>query len=506
MTDPINSRAPLRLLTAVALGLSLSLSATVVNDGTTTANLTKISNLNGVGDAVTDLEVQTNGLRAVQTGMSFFALETVWYASTVYATNGLYSVAASFMPEQVTADHVGGVVGWLNLASSNGIIFQVIPDDSFNPRSFQLAVVDFTAGNGLENVSASHLFGLDGTPAVADFGSTWSDLGTNYTATGFASFQLEFSAPSAPELVALPGATAHVKARVFQIPQGGSVPLQTGTTIEVLTDLPLPSGTMHRFGYSAVWLQTILPGEGIGFLDDLTANGSIGDVPNQAPIVNITSPTAGASFTEPATITITADASDPDNGIARVDFLAGTSIIGTATNSPYTMDWTSVQAGGYSLTAVATDLLGLATTSAPVSITVTQSSGTGPQITVVRNGGVLELSWGTTGYQLQMKTDLSSTNWTDVGNTVNTNRATVTITGGDMYFQLVRQGAPGGPTLTIVRSGNTVTVSWPVNVTGYKLQTKTDLSTPAWSDVATFNNTVTEAITGTTKFYQLINP
>jgi hypothetical protein len=508
MTDPILSRAPLRLLAAVALGLSLSLSAAVVNDGTTTNNLARISNANGVGDAVTDLEVvQANGtLRAVQSGLSFFALETVWYATSAYATNGVYSVSGSFMPEQVTADRVGGVAGWLNLVSSNGIIFQVIPEDSFNPRSFQLAVVDFTARNGLANVSANHLFDLDGTPAIADFGSTWSDLGTNYTATNFATFQLEFSVPTAADLAALSNATAHVKAKVFQTPQGGPIPLQTGTTIEVLTDLPLPGGTAHRFGYSAVWLQAILPGEGIGFLDDLTATGGIGVPPNEAPIVNITSPSNGASFTAPASITISADATDSDSGISRVDFFAGTTLLGTTNNAPYALSWTGVPVGAYSLTAVATDPLGLSTTSAPVSITVTQSSGTGPQITMVINGGLLELSWGTTGYQLQMKPDLSSTLWTDVGNTVNTNRAAVTITGGDMYFRLVQVGGPGGPTLTIVHSGNTVTLSWPANVTGYRLQATTSLSAPSWVNIPAPNNTASETITGTARFYRLINP
>jgi len=38
-----------------------------------------------------------------------------------------------------------------------------------------------------------------------------------------------------------------------------------------------------------------------------------------------------------------------------VEFLQGTSVVGTATASPWTFNWTNVAAGSYSLTARATD-------------------------------------------------------------------------------------------------------------------------------------------------------
>jgi RHS repeat-associated protein len=91
---------------------------------------------------------------------------------------------------------------------------------------------------------------------------------------------------------------------------------------------------------------------------------------NVPPAVNITSPSSGAVFTAPANITVTANASDSDGTVSRVDFYQGATLIGTSMTSPYTISWNSVAAGSYALTARATDNLGATTTSAPVNITV----------------------------------------------------------------------------------------------------------------------------------------
>ncbi len=99
---------------------------------------------------------------------------------------------------------------------------------------------------------------------------------------------------------------------------------------------------------------------------------------NAPPSVSITTPTNGATFTAPANITITANAFDSDGSISRVDFYQGTTLIGTATTSPYTISWNNVVAGGYTITARATDNLGASTTSNPISITV----GSPPTVSV----------------------------------------------------------------------------------------------------------------------------
>lgn len=98
---------------------------------------------------------------------------------------------------------------------------------------------------------------------------------------------------------------------------------------------------------------------------------------NTPPTVAITGPTAGASFTAPATITLTASASDSDGTIAKVEFFSGNTLIGTATTSPYSVTWSNVLAGTYSLTAVATDSGNASTTSTAVSIDVIGDAAAG---------------------------------------------------------------------------------------------------------------------------------
>jgi hypothetical protein len=93
-------------------------------------------------------------------------------------------------------------------------------------------------------------------------------------------------------------------------------------------------------------------------------------VMNKAPTVSLTSPRAGQSFTAPASIGLSATASDPDGTIARVDFYAGSKLLGSDGSSPYTLAWSSVPRGTYQLIAVARDNSGARTASAAASVTV----------------------------------------------------------------------------------------------------------------------------------------
>jgi hypothetical protein len=113
-----------------------------------------------------------------------------------------------------------------------------------------------------------------------------------------------------------------------------------------------------------------------------------------APNVAISSPTAGQIFTPGSSITLAASAASTGT-ITSVAFFESTSAtsntrIGTATSSPYTVQWASVPAGSYALTAVATDNLGQTTTSDPVAITVEAAS-------VVVNPTSLTVQQGSSG-------------------------------------------------------------------------------------------------------------
>ncbi|MCW3462517.1 glycosyl hydrolase family 18 protein [Chitinophaga nivalis] len=99
-----------------------------------------------------------------------------------------------------------------------------------------------------------------------------------------------------------------------------------------------------------------------------------GGTGNQSPKVSITSPANNATYTTPATINITAAASDTDGVVKKVVFYNGTSVLATDSVAPYSYSWTNVGQGSYTLTAVATDDKGASTTSSAVSVSV----GSGP--------------------------------------------------------------------------------------------------------------------------------
>ncbi len=94
------------------------------------------------------------------------------------------------------------------------------------------------------------------------------------------------------------------------------------------------------------------------------------------PTVSITSPLAGSPFTEPATIPLQVSASAAtgfSQALATIDYYYGSTLIGTVdadAGPPYTFTWTGVTQNSYTLKAIATDNLGLTTTSATVAITV----------------------------------------------------------------------------------------------------------------------------------------
>jgi (2Fe-2S) ferredoxin len=92
---------------------------------------------------------------------------------------------------------------------------------------------------------------------------------------------------------------------------------------------------------------------------------------NHPPTVALVAPVAGSAYTAPARVDLAAIATDTDGTIAKVEFFDGASKIGEALAAPFSMSWTGVAAGSYSLTARATDNVGAMTTSTPpVAITV----------------------------------------------------------------------------------------------------------------------------------------
>ena len=111
------------------------------------------------------------------------------------------------------------------------------------------------------------------------------------------------------------------------------------------------------------------------------AIASLAGVSNSPPVVSLSSPAAGASFSAPANITVSASASDADGSVAKVEFYHGSALIATDTNASdgWRISWNGVAQGSYGLSAKAFDNAGAAAASASVSITVL-NSGAAPTL------------------------------------------------------------------------------------------------------------------------------
>jgi glucose/arabinose dehydrogenase len=103
---------------------------------------------------------------------------------------------------------------------------------------------------------------------------------------------------------------------------------------------------------------------------------------NVPPSVSISSPTNGATFTAPGAVSLTATATDSDGSVTNVAFFDGGTFLGGTNSSPYTI-LANLAAGAHAITAVATDNLGLATTSSVVNVTV--NSGNQPPSVTITN-------------------------------------------------------------------------------------------------------------------------
>ena len=103
---------------------------------------------------------------------------------------------------------------------------------------------------------------------------------------------------------------------------------------------------------------------------------------NSLPAVTLTQPADGATFSAPATVNLSATASDTDGTVTKIEFFNGTTKLGEDTTAPYSFAWSGVPAGSYTLTARATDDVGGTATSAASRITVVSNTNAPPAVSI----------------------------------------------------------------------------------------------------------------------------
>ncbi|MBL9152942.1 MAG: DNRLRE domain-containing protein [Verrucomicrobiales bacterium] len=102
---------------------------------------------------------------------------------------------------------------------------------------------------------------------------------------------------------------------------------------------------------------------------------------NDPPSVTLTAPADNTSVNAPATLMVTADASD-DGDVAKVEFLVDNVPIGEDAEAPYAIALPGLSQGSYVLKARATDDFGATATSSPVNLTVLAPLTTPPSVAI----------------------------------------------------------------------------------------------------------------------------
>ena len=90
--------------------------------------------------------------------------------------------------------------------------------------------------------------------------------------------------------------------------------------------------------------------------------------PNISPNIEVIIPEEGDVFRSGDAVTITAQASDPDGTVSKVEFYRGGVKLGEDLTEPFTYTWGAIPEGLYALSAVAVDNEGTTSTSALVNI------------------------------------------------------------------------------------------------------------------------------------------
>ena len=117
---------------------------------------------------------------------------------------------------------------------------------------------------------------------------------------------------------------------------------------------------------------------------------------NQLPAISITAPANNSKFSQGEGIMISADASDKDGTVSKVEFYNGTAKLGEDTSSPYSLEWKNVEAGSYTITAKAIDNVGGASTSSEVKVEVIESINTLPLVSITSPANNTSFSKGET--------------------------------------------------------------------------------------------------------------
>jgi thiol-disulfide isomerase/thioredoxin len=143
-----------------------------------------------------------------------------------------------------------------------------------------------------------------------------------------------------------------------------------------------------------------------------TLKSYIDSIQTPAPVSTVTNPVSGAVMA-PGNITLAAKVATNGKIIKKVAFYNGATLLGTATNAPYSLTWSNAPAGAKSVVAQACYGTSWVAVSPAVNFTV----GAPVVAKLAPQGTNLVLSWtgGTANFQVQVATNLTGAAWQNYG-------------------------------------------------------------------------------------------
>ncbi|HEY3377484.1 MAG TPA: Ig-like domain-containing protein [Armatimonadota bacterium] len=244
-----------------------------------------------------------------------------------------------------------------------------------------------------------------------------------------------------------------------------------------ITDCSTGAFLYYPNGSSGADTFTFLASDDYGNSNTATVTVTITHT-NLPPWADLTGPAYGTLYNAPASITLTADASDQDGTISKVEFYANGTKIGEDTTAPYSYTWTNVPMGDYNLWVVATDDEGAQSYAYGGSyVTVRRGTNTLP----VAQGQSITVGQYETGYGTLTATDADGDPLTYsvvTNGTLGTAQIIDSSTGAFLYYP---NGASGSDTFTFVANdgyGNSNTATVTVTITHYNEAPMVYLTSP----------------------------
>ena len=300
---------------------------------------------------------------------------------------------------------------------------------AFNVTTTNFAITGWVKCNGTQDSWSGLIFGrntaAEGLMVVNNGGNelrySWNDNGNDYNA----STGLKLPA----------GQWAFVALTIT--PTQAIVYFATNATLQAWTNTTANAGqTFNGNFYLGCDPSSLLSGsrQFAGSLDEIaiynrTLTGSqIGQIfvasQTALPAVTLTAPANGANFGGLATVNLTAGVVTNGHAINNVQFYSGATLLGISSNAPYSLVWSNVAVGNYTVLAQAAYDATNVQSSAPAFVTVNPLPTAPQNLTVAATASnQISLAWtaGTnaTGYIVSRNgtvvATVASVGWSDIG-------------------------------------------------------------------------------------------